>query len=159
LFYNPVLSMRPHLKPKNNPIAMIEPTQITPEMIRAHGITTKNTSAFLKFWPGADVHRAGIFSVMWSEHCSYKNSRPVLKTFPPRAATYWSRPEENAASSTSETASACASSGEPQPPERDRAFSGRGHRRGRIIRDIFTWGRGRSSFWIRCASGCCRNPT
>ncbi|MED4832387.1 phosphoribosylformylglycinamidine synthase II, partial [Geobacillus stearothermophilus] len=24
----------------------------------------------------------GIFSVMWSEHCSYKNSKPVLKKFP-----------------------------------------------------------------------------
>ena len=24
----------------------------------------------------------GLFSVMWSEHCSYKNSKPVLKKFP-----------------------------------------------------------------------------
>ena len=24
----------------------------------------------------------GVFSVMWSEHCSYKNSKPILKKFP-----------------------------------------------------------------------------
>lgn len=24
----------------------------------------------------------GLYSVMWSEHCSYKNSRPVLRRFP-----------------------------------------------------------------------------
>ena len=26
-----------------------------------------------------------IFSVMWSEHCSYKNTRPLLKTFPTKS--------------------------------------------------------------------------
>jgi len=27
----------------------------------------------------------GVFSVMWSEHCSYKNTRPLLKTFPTKS--------------------------------------------------------------------------
>ncbi|MEI9866010.1 MAG: hypothetical protein WDN00_15950 [Limisphaerales bacterium] len=27
----------------------------------------------------------GIFSVMWSEHCSYKNTKPLLKTFPTKS--------------------------------------------------------------------------
>ena len=30
----------------------------------------------------AKLYRNWLFSVMWSEHCSYKNSKPVLKKFP-----------------------------------------------------------------------------
>ncbi|MGI6358917.1 MAG: phosphoribosylformylglycinamidine synthase subunit PurL [Bacillota bacterium] len=38
----------------------------------------------------------GLFSVMWSEHCSYKHSRPVLKTFPTEGPQVLQGPGENA---------------------------------------------------------------
>lgn len=38
----------------------------------------------------------GMFAVMWSEHCGYKHSRPVLKTFPTRAPWVLQGPGENA---------------------------------------------------------------
>ena len=38
----------------------------------------------------------GMFSAMWSEHCSYKNSRPVLKTFPTKGPQVLQGPGENA---------------------------------------------------------------
>ncbi|MGI9860440.1 phosphoribosylformylglycinamidine synthase subunit PurL [Moorella naiadis] len=38
----------------------------------------------------------GMFAVMWSEHCGYKNSRPVLKMFPTKAPWVLQGPGENA---------------------------------------------------------------
>ncbi|MDN5347821.1 MAG: phosphoribosylformylglycinamidine synthase subunit PurL [Clostridia bacterium] len=38
----------------------------------------------------------GMFAVMWSEHCSYKNSRPVLRLFPTKAPWVLQGPGENA---------------------------------------------------------------
>src|SRR6476469_3488114 len=38
----------------------------------------------------------GLFSVMWSEHCSYKNSKPVLRKFPTKGARVLQGPGEGA---------------------------------------------------------------
>jgi phosphoribosylformylglycinamidine (FGAM) synthase-like enzyme len=38
----------------------------------------------------------GLFAVLWSEHCSYKNSRPVLKRFPTEGKRVLQGPGENA---------------------------------------------------------------
>ncbi len=56
---------------------------ITPELIQKHGIT-KDEYARIQTILGRDPNltELGIFSVMWSEHCSYKNSKPLLKLFP-----------------------------------------------------------------------------
>ena len=40
----------------------------------------------------------GIFAVMWSEHCSYKNSKPVLKKFPTSGPNVLQGPGEGAGS-------------------------------------------------------------
>jgi len=56
---------------------------ITPEFIAKHGITPEEFSRIkdiLKREP--NFTELGIFSVMWSEHCSYKNSRLELRKFP-----------------------------------------------------------------------------
>ena len=56
---------------------------ITPEFIAKHGITPEEFSRIkdiLKREP--NYTELGIFSVMWSEHCSYKNSRLELRKFP-----------------------------------------------------------------------------
>ena len=56
---------------------------ITPEIIAKHGVTPdeyERIKSILGREP--NITELGIFSVMWSEHCSYKNSRPELKKFP-----------------------------------------------------------------------------
>jgi len=56
---------------------------ITPELIAKHGLTPEEFSRIkdiLKREP--NFTELGIFSVMWSEHCSYKNSRLELRKFP-----------------------------------------------------------------------------
>src|SRR5580700_7511692 len=58
-------------------------TEITPELVRSHGLTDEEyerLQAILGRKP--NFTELGIFSVMWSEHCSYKNSRLELRKFP-----------------------------------------------------------------------------
>src|SRR3954454_12566892 len=61
---------------------MSDPT-ITPELIAKHGITPEEYQRILEIL-GREPNftELGIFSVMWSEHCSYKNSRKELRKFP-----------------------------------------------------------------------------
>ncbi len=57
--------------------------EITPDLIQKHGITPSEYEE-IKSILGREpnVTELGIFSVMWSEHCSYKNSKNVLKLLP-----------------------------------------------------------------------------
>src|SRR2546423_1703859 len=56
---------------------------VTPELVRQHGLTPEEFERIKKIL-GREPNftELGIFSVMWSEHCSYKNSRCELKKFP-----------------------------------------------------------------------------
>ncbi|HBU58875.1 MAG TPA: phosphoribosylformylglycinamidine synthase subunit PurL [Verrucomicrobiales bacterium] len=56
---------------------------ITPEIIADHGLTPSEYDR-IKEIIGREPNftELGIFSVMWSEHCSYKNTRLLLKDFP-----------------------------------------------------------------------------
>jgi phosphoribosylformylglycinamidine synthase subunit PurL len=62
------------------------PTQqleITPDIIAKHGITPSEYEEIKKILGREpNITELGIFSVMWSEHCSYKNSKNVLKLLP-----------------------------------------------------------------------------
>src|SRR5438874_12602764 len=64
---------------------MNEPA-ITLELVQKHNLTPEEFER-LKGILGRDptYTELGIFSVMWSEHCSYKNTRPLLKTFPTKS--------------------------------------------------------------------------
>jgi phosphoribosylformylglycinamidine synthase II len=57
--------------------------KVTPEMVEAHGLTPDEYTK-IKTILGREPNftELGIFSVMWSEHCSYKNSIALLKTLP-----------------------------------------------------------------------------
>src|SRR5437773_12222618 len=59
---------------------------ITPELVQKHNLTPEEYQK-LQAILGRDPSytELGIFSVMWSEHCSYKNTRPLLKTFPTKS--------------------------------------------------------------------------
>jgi len=56
---------------------------VTPELVAQHGLTPEEFERIKKIL-GREPNftELGIFSVMWSEHCSYKNSRKELKKFP-----------------------------------------------------------------------------
>ncbi len=75
----------------------------------------------------------GLFGAMWSEHCGYKNSRPLLKRFPSTGERVLLKVgEENAGAVDIGDGQAVVFKIEtPQPPQRHRALPGRGHRRRR----------------------------
>lgn len=61
---------------------------ITPELIADHGITPDEYQRIIGILGREpNITELGIFSVMWSEHCSYKNSRLELKKFPTTGPT------------------------------------------------------------------------
>ena len=62
-----------------------KPTQITPELLKQHSVTADEYKAIeQKLGRVPSLTELGIFSVMWSEHCSYKSSRVHLKRLPTR---------------------------------------------------------------------------
>src|SRR5207302_1468971 len=67
------------------------PTSLTsalsPETIRQHGLTPDEYEKIRQLLGGREptITELGIFSVMWSEHCSYKSSRVHLKRLPTRS--------------------------------------------------------------------------
>lgn len=72
-------------------------TAITPEIIRQHNLSPDEYQMILKhLGRKPNLVELGIFSVMWSEHCSYKSSRVHLKNFPTKAPWVLQGPGENA---------------------------------------------------------------
>ena len=70
---------------------------ITREVIEKEGLTLeeyRKIKKLLKREP--NYTELGLFSAMWSEHCSYKNSKPVLKLFPTKGKQVIQGPGENA---------------------------------------------------------------
>ncbi len=71
---------------------------VTPELVKQHGLTPEEFEKIKKIL-GREPNftELGIFSVMWSEHCSYKNSRKELKKLPTTGANILVKAgEENA---------------------------------------------------------------
>ena len=57
--------------------------EITPELIAQHGLLPEEYENILQILGRTpNLTELGIFSVMWSEHCAYKNTRKLLKLFP-----------------------------------------------------------------------------
>ncbi|MBM3783505.1 MAG: phosphoribosylformylglycinamidine synthase subunit PurL [Acidobacteria bacterium] len=70
---------------------------ITPEILTAHNVTADEYSKILSILGREpNLTELGIFSVMWSEHCSYKSSRVHLKKLPTRSKYVLLGPGENA---------------------------------------------------------------
>ena len=121
---------------------MNEPA-ITPDLVRKHNLTPEEFDK-LKGILGRDPSytELGIFSVMWSEHCSYKNSRPLLKTFPTKSAKILvGAGEENAGIIDIGDGLAIAFKIESHNhPSAVEPFQGAATGVGGIVRDIFTMG-------------------
>ncbi|HAY50179.1 MAG TPA: phosphoribosylformylglycinamidine synthase II, partial [Thalassospira sp.] len=72
-------------------------TPITPELVKEHGLNEEEYKLVLEIMGREpNINELGIFSVMWSEHCSYKSSKKWLKTLPTKADWVIQGPGENA---------------------------------------------------------------
>jgi len=73
------------------------PDSITPEIVADHGLSKEEYGRILRaLGREPNLVELGIFSVMWSEHCSYKSSRVHLKKLPTEAPWVICGPGENA---------------------------------------------------------------
>ncbi len=116
---------------------------VTPEMIREHGLTLEEFEKIKQLLGGREPTRTelGIFSVMWSEHCSYKSSRVHLKRLPTRSKLVVQGPGENAGIVDIGDGWACAFKIESHNhPSFIEPFQGAATGVGGILRDIFTMG-------------------
>jgi phosphoribosylformylglycinamidine synthase II len=116
---------------------------ITPELVAKHGLTPEEFERIKKIL-GREPNftELGIFSVMWSEHCSYKNSRKELKKFPTTGPNILVKAgEENAGVVDIGDGWAIAFKIESHNhPSAIEPFQGAATGVGGIIRDIFTMG-------------------
>src|SRR5579859_1769719 len=116
---------------------------ISPQMIREHGLTPEEYEKLQKLLGGREpsLTELGIFSVMWSEHCSYKSSRVHLKRLPTRSKLVVQGPGENAGIIDIGDGWACAFKIESHNhPSFIEPFQGAATGVGGILRDIFTMG-------------------
>ena len=68
------------LPPNPDPCLNVE---ITPELVAQHGLLPEEYDLVLQILGRIpNLTELGIFSVMWSEHCAYKNTRKLLRLFP-----------------------------------------------------------------------------
>src|SRR5258708_30863299 len=115
----------------------------TPETIREHGLTPDEYEKIRELLGGREPTRTelGIFSVMWSEHCSYKSSRVHLKRLPTRSKLVLQGPGENAGIIDIGDGWGCAFKIESHNhPSFIEPFQGAATGVGGILRDIFTMG-------------------
>src|ERR1700749_2021799 len=116
---------------------------VTPELVKQHGLTSEELERIKKIL-GREPNftELGIFSVMWSEHCSYKNSRRELKKFPTSGPNILVKAgEEHAGVITIGDGWAIAFKIESHNhPSAIEPFQGAATGVGGIIRDIFTMG-------------------
>src|ERR671917_655935 len=116
--------------------------QITPEVISAHNLTQQEFER-IKELLGREptMTELGIFSVMWSEHCSYKSSRVHLKRLPTTGERVIVPPGENAGVVDVGDGWCAAFKVESHNhPSFIEPFQGAATGVGGILRDIFTMG-------------------
>jgi phosphoribosylformylglycinamidine synthase subunit PurL len=118
-------------------------TAITPEVVRDHGLSPDEYAELKQLLGGREptLTELGIFSVMWSEHCSYKSSRVHLKRLPTHSKRVVQGPGENAGIIDIGDGWACAFKIESHNhPSFIEPFQGAATGVGGILRDIFTMG-------------------
>ncbi|MEI7730904.1 MAG: phosphoribosylformylglycinamidine synthase subunit PurL [Verrucomicrobiota bacterium] len=116
---------------------------ITPELVQKHGLTPDEFAQIKQILGREPSYtELGIFSVMWSEHCSYKNTRPLLKTFPTKSPKILvGAGEENAGIIDIGDGLCIAFKMESHNhPSAVEPFQGAATGVGGIVRDIFTMG-------------------
>src|SRR6202521_5363804 len=116
--------------------------KVTPELAAEHGLTAEEYARIQKIL-GREPNftELGIFSVMWSEHCSYKSSKVHLRRLPTRGPQVLQGPGENAGVVDIGDGLAAAFKMESHNhPSYVEPFQGAATGVGGILRDIFTMG-------------------
>ena len=115
---------------------------ITPELIAEHGLSPEEYDRVLAILGREPTFsELGVFSVMWSEHCSYKSSRLHLAKFPTEAKWVIQGPGENAGIIDIGGGLACCFKMESHNhPSFIEPYQGAATGLGGILRDVFTMG-------------------
>ena len=116
--------------------------QITPALIAEHGLTPDEYDRLVAMLEREPTFtELGIVSALWSEHCSYKHSRPLLRTLPTKAPYVLQGPGENAGVIAIGDGMAVAFKIESHNhPSAVEPYQGAATGVGGILRDVFTMG-------------------
>jgi len=117
-------------------------SQITPEVVEQHGLSPEEYERVLSgLGREPNLVELGIFSVMWSEHCSYKSSRLHLKKLPTEAPWVICGPGENAGIiDIGDNQAAIFKMESHNHPSYIEPYQGAATGVGGILRDVFTMG-------------------
>ena len=115
---------------------------VTPEVVREHNLNELEYGRIVEMLGRTPtLTELGVFSALWSEHCSYKHSKPVLKTFPTTGARVVQGPGENAGVLRLPEGWAVAFKIESHNhPSAVEPYQGAATGVGGILRDVFTMG-------------------
>src|SRR6188508_3431314 len=115
---------------------------ISPDVLTRHGLTEDEYERIRQaLGRDPNLTELGLFSVMWSEHCSYKSSRRHLKTLPTEGPRVLQGPGENAgAVDIGDGLAAVFKIESHNHPSFIEPYQGAATGVGGIIRDIFTMG-------------------
>ena len=116
--------------------------EISPALVAEHGLTTDEYDRLVAMLGRTPTFtELGIVSALWSEHCSYKHSRPLLKTLPTKAPYVLQGPGENAGVIAIGDGLAIAFKIESHNhPSAVEPYQGAATGVGGILRDVFTMG-------------------
>src|SRR5947209_7629144 len=115
---------------------------ITPALVAEHGLTKAEYERLVAMLGRTPTFtELGVISALWSEHCSYKHSRPVLRTLPTTAPYVLQGPGENAGVISIGDGLAVAFKIESHNhPSAVEPYQGAATGVGGILRDVFTMG-------------------
>ncbi len=116
--------------------------KITEEVVEEHGLKPEEYAKILEIMGREpNMLELGIFSVMWSEHCSYKSSRVHLKNFPTKGPAVLQGPGENAGVvDIGDGYAVCFKMESHNHPSYIEPYQGAATGVGGILRDVFTMG-------------------
>jgi phosphoribosylformylglycinamidine synthase subunit PurL len=126
----------------NEEVHFLGQPRVTPELVASHGITPDEYQKIIRILGREPNYtELGVFSVMWSEHCSYKSSRQYLKNLPTEGPHVLQGPGENAGVVDIGDGWAVAFKMESHNhPSFIEPYQGAATGVGGILRDIFTMG-------------------
>ena len=112
------------------------------ELARAHGLSDREAALVFEILGRKPTYpELGIFSVMWSEHCSYKSSKKLLQTLPTTGACVIQGPGENAGViDIGDGQAAIFKMESHNHPSYIEPYQGAATGVGGILRDVFTMG-------------------
>jgi phosphoribosylformylglycinamidine synthase len=118
------------------------PVDVTPALLSEHKLTAEEWDRILSVLGRTpNIVELGIFSALWSEHCSYKTSRVFLKEFPTKGSRVLQGPGENAgAVDIGDSLAVVFKMESHNHPSFIEPYQGAATGVGGILRDIFTMG-------------------